>query len=129
MPKELLIAIKSTAGYFPLALPKNEWNWPGNVYIEVRLHIEESFLLKLLDKSLGLDNFSLSENIGWVEIFGFVFKKDIEENAFVGNRLPGKYHSTQNDWTLPNYIMHPLQLHRSKKEFQKLMEMYVNFNG
>jgi len=129
LPKNLLIAIKSTAGYFSFGVPQNEWDWPGNVYIAVRLHINEAFLLRLLNKSLGLDELGLSEKIGWLEIFGFVFKKEMEKHSFIGNRLPGKYHASQNDWNLPNYIMHPLQLHRTKEEFLTLMKTYRDYKG
>jgi len=128
LPTELLIAIKSTAGYFSFGVPQNEWSWPGNVYISVRLHIDESFLLRLLNKGLGLEDFDMSERIGWLEIFGYVYKTEMEERAFVGKRLPGKYHASQNDWNLPNYIMHQMQLHRTRKEFQELMKRYSDLD-
>ena len=128
LPNELLIAIKSTAGYFSFGVPQNEWSWPGNVYISVRLHIKESFLLKLINAALELENYQLSDTIGWLEVFGYVFKKEMEDKAFVGTRLPGKYHASQNDWNLPNYIMHPMQLHRTRKEFQELLERYKNID-
>lgn len=128
IPQNLLIAVKSTAGYFALGLPQNEWTWPGGVYISVRLHIAESFLLSLINKSLDLEDFSLSKKIGWLEIFGFIYKDEMEKKAFVGNRLPGKYHASQNDWNLPNYIMHQTQLHTTRKEFEDLMKRYKDLN-
>jgi DNA (cytosine-5)-methyltransferase 1 len=126
LPTNLLIAVKSTNGFFALAIPENEWDWPGEVYISVRLHIKEAFLLKLLNKSLGIEQIDLSEKIGWLEIMGYVRKSEIEDRAFVGTRLPGKYHASDNDWDRRNYIMHQSQLHMARKEFEELLKIYAN---
>jgi len=129
LPNNLLIAIKSTAGYFSFGVPQNEWSWPGNIYIAVRLHIDEAFLLRLLNKALDLEEFELSEKIGWLEVFGYVYKKEMEDHSFIATRLPGKYHASPNDWNLPNYIMHPMQLHRSRKKFEDLMKPFRKISG
>ena len=125
LSNDLKIAVKSTAGYFAIALPENEWEWPGNIYISVRLHIEESFLFKLINKGLDLENFELNQQIGWLEIFGYITKSEMEQISFQGTRLPGKYHASNEDWSKTNYIMHPMQLYRTRDEFRELMKKYV----
>ena len=121
-----IIAVKSTAGYFAIALPENEWSWPGSIYIAVRLHIDESFLLKLINKGLELEDLDLNQEIGWLEVFGFIKKEEMEKYAFQGKRLPGKYHASNEDWSKRNYIMHPMQLHRNLDDFGELLKKYVD---
>ena len=64
IPDELKIAVKSTNGYFPIAVPENEWTWPGGVYISVRPHLNPCFLLTIMNKAVGLEDFSLQKEIG-----------------------------------------------------------------
>jgi len=126
IPDELKIAVKSTNGYFSIAVPENEWGWPGGIYISVRPHLNPRFLLKLINKAVGLDDFSPQGKIGWLEIDGWVTKEEMVQNAYIGTRLPGKYHGSPADWRLRNYIMHPLQMHRTREEFLQLMNKYAS---
>jgi hypothetical protein len=62
--------------------------------------------------------------IGWLEIDGWVSGEEMEQHAYVGKRLPGRYHASPGDWRLRNYIVHPLQVHRTREEFLQLMDRY-----
>jgi hypothetical protein len=126
LPDELKVAVKSTNGYFPIAIPENEWDWPGGIYICVRPHLEPSFLLRLINKAVGLEDCSLQGKIGWLEVDGWVMKKEIEQNAYIGTRLPGKYHASERDWPRRNYIMHQLQIHGTRADFSLLMDKYLS---
>jgi DNA (cytosine-5)-methyltransferase 1 len=120
------IAVKSTNGYFSIAVPETEWNWPGGVYISVRPHLNPNFLLRLINKAIGIEDFSLSGKIGWLEIDGWILKGEMEQMSYIGTRLPGKYHVSETDFRARNYIMHPLQLHRTRVEFKQLLEKYLS---
>jgi len=126
LPKGLEIAVKSTNGYFSIAVPESEWDWPGGVYISVRLHLTDNFLLSLINKAVGLEDFPFDGKIGWLEVDGWIYKEEMEQRAYIGTRLPGGYHASDSDWRLRNYIMHPSQLHRTKQEFKQLMDRYLN---
>lgn len=126
LPNELVIAVKSTNGYFSIAVPENEWNWPGGIYMCVRPHFNPAFLLKLINKAVGLEDFSVQGKIGWLEVDGWISKEEMEQKAYIGSRLPGKYHSAKENWDKKNYIMHPKQLHNTKEEFLQLMKKYLD---
>lgn len=126
LPVGMEIAVKSTNGYFSIAVPESEWNWPGGVYISVRPHLNANFLLRLVNKAIGLENFPLDSEIGWLEIDGWIYKKEMENMAYVGTRLPGRYHASETDFRMKNYIMHPLQLHKTRLEFKGLMDDYLS---
>jgi hypothetical protein len=75
---------------------------------------------------VGLEDFETQGVIGWLEIDGWITKEEMEQKAYIGTRLPGKYHASPRDWRLRNYIMHPLQVHRTRKEFLQLMNKYLS---
>jgi len=127
LPENMKIAVKSTAGYFSFAVPENEWNWPGSIYIAVRPHLNQNFLLRLMNKALDLEDFELNATVGWLEVDGYITKQEMERQAYVGKRLPGAYHGRIRDWDLRNYIMHPLQIHRTLDEFKSLLNRYLQF--
>lgn len=120
---DMIIAVKSTNGFFPFAIPENEWGWPGQIYIAVRPHIDDDFLLYFIEKGLGIPNAKDRKVFGWLEIEGWVSKDEMHEKGFVGNALPGGYHMG-DPWPKRNLIMHPLQLHRTRPEMQELMSRY-----
>jgi hypothetical protein len=121
-----LIAVKSTRGFFSFAVPQSEWNWPGSIYISVKLHVNERFLLRLINRGLELEKFGLAEPIGWLEVEGWVTKTELARSGFRGKTLPRGYQG-ESEWKVDNYIMHPLRLHRSRNEFEGLMEKYRNY--
>jgi DNA (cytosine-5)-methyltransferase 1 len=126
LPRGMEIAVKSTNGYFSIAVPESEWDWPGGVYISVRPHLNSNFLLRLINKAVGLEDFPFDSKIGWLEVDGWICKEEMEQRAYIGTRLPGKYHASDSDFRLRNYIMHPSQLHRTRQEFKQLMDRYLN---
>jgi len=125
LPEDHIVAVKSTNGYFPFAIPENEWNWQGEIYVSVRPHIKDDFLLDLLNAALGLDELNLNDDIGWLEVEGWITKQELHNEGFVGKRLPGKYQTSGKDWDKRNVIMHPLQLHRTKDQMMILIKKYL----
>lgn len=126
LPKNMVIAVKSTNGYFAFAIPENEWSWPGKYYVSVRPHLQDDFMLYLVREGLGLPNKERRTFFGWLEIDGWLTKNELMTKGFIGTKLPGGYHTGER-WTRRNLIMHPLQLRRKKADMEALVKKYKKY--
>ena len=109
------ISLKSTNGNY-LAIPQNELDWEGEIFVLVKLHIKETFLYKAIKAGLQLSNLNLQDNLGWLELRGFIHKNEFQK-GYVSQELPDgtKLRS-------PNYIKAPIQLEQDVKKFSELLD-------
>lgn len=120
LAEDKVIAVKSTNGYF-LAIPEVEMEWEGGIIVLVKLHIKEDFLFEVIKAGLKLKEIDFSEDVGWLEIRGWIRKSNYLRRAHRKKRLPGRYH-VGDIWRQTNLIMHPLELNRKPDELRKLLE-------
>lgn len=112
---EYQISLKSTSGNY-LAIPQNELEWEGEIFILVKLHIKEEFLYKAIKAGLQLASLNLNESLGWLEIRGVIEKTEFKQ-GYLGDRLPDK-----TQLSSPNYIKAPVQLEQNVDRIKKLFE-------
>ena len=88
----------------------------GEIFMLVKLHIKETFLYKAIKAGLQLSNLNLQDNLGWLELRGFI-RKDEFQKGYLSQELPDgtKLRS-------PNYIKAPIQLEQDLNKFSELLD-------
>ena len=112
------ISLKSTNGNY-LAIPQHELEWEGEIFVLVKLHIKETFLYKAIKAGLQLSSLNLNDNLGWLEIRGFINKYEFQQ-GHLGYHLPGKEKETP--FRNPNYIKAPIPLEQDSKRISNILE-------
>ncbi|BAU66717.1 DNA-cytosine methyltransferase [Stanieria sp. NIES-3757] len=115
IPQQYHISLKSTNGNY-LAIPQHEIDWEGEIFVLVKLHIKETFLYQAIKAGLQLAQLNLNENLGWLEIRGFISKNDFK-NSYVSKKLPDG-----TELSYPNYIKAPIQLNQNISQLTDLLE-------
>jgi DNA (cytosine-5)-methyltransferase 1 len=115
IPQQYHISLKSTNGNY-LAIPQHEIDWEGEIFVLVKLHIKETFLYQAIKADLQLAQLNLNENLGWLEIRGFISKNDFK-NSYVSKKLPDG-----TELSYPNYIKAPIQLNQNISQLTDLLE-------
>jgi DNA (cytosine-5)-methyltransferase 1 len=106
LPEGVRISLKSTNGNY-LALPVNEIDWEGEIFVLVKLHLKETFLYQAIKAGLKLAELNLSDNLGWLEVRGFIFKDEFK-SSYISDKLPDG-----TEFRSPNYIKAPIQLNQN----------------
>lgn len=119
LPEGFRISLKSTSGSY-LAIPQNELEWEGEIFVLVKLHIKEMFLYKAIKAGLQLSTLNLNDSLGWLEIRGIISKHDFQ-NGYCGDKLPD---NTQ--LRSPNHIKAPVQLEQDPSVISDILEQVKN---
>lgn len=115
IPQQYHLSLKSTNGNY-LAIPQHEIDWEGEIFILVKLHIKETFLYQAIKAGLQLARLNLNDNLGWLEIRGFIGKQDFK-NSYVSDQLPdGTQLSSRN------YIKPPIELNQNINELIEILK-------
>lgn len=113
------ISLKSTNGNY-LAIPKHELDWEGEIFLLVKLHIKEIFLYRAIKAGLQLASLNLNDNLGWLEIRGFI-SKDEFRSSYQSQELPDG-----TKLSSPNYIKAPIQLEQDNSKLSELLILVNN---
>ena len=115
LPEKYIISLKSTNGNY-LAVPENEIDWEGNLFVFVKLHIKETFLYRTIKAGLEIEDLDLKKSLGWLEFRGFIKKSEFRK-SYQDTALPDG--TKFNDKI--NLIKAPSQLNQNSEDLKREM--------